>query len=389
VTLSNWGSVNATLEAPAVAGSSDWGAVNAVLGQTSSAAAAVRGVMVAGSLVAAAVRGVISGGVLVPATVRLVTGAVAPPPTPDSPVLVGIYNGTSDGADDLFYNEMGSTIKLATSYYTVAAKVAGAWVLRSWDLTRISRGISPTIHVQSVSLNTSLGQQVQWFPWDGVAAGDYDTEWTQWANALVDAPPGTSFSFDGEPEVRLEAGSHQPVPNPNSPVGWPAGWPQNDGGHNTPSTYAAAVRRIYDVMHPIAPNIDYRFWMAGHERSTYMEGFYPGDAYVDSIAIDPYVWLHNSSSTTPKQKYEPIVNWLRGRSWGQGKPIGIGETGIHTGHGDTAGAAFWSGMPTAVRDLDLSFVTFYNRSSWTITPSTFPLSWSSYVDAMTEIASIQ
>jgi hypothetical protein len=299
---------------------------------------------------------------------------------------VAVYNGTADGADDIFHDALGATLGAGVSYYTVDAKQGGDYVLRSWDLTRMARGYVPYIHLQSVAHDAAAGADVQYYPWQHVADGVHDAEFIRWAHALRNAPSGTSFTFDGEPEVRLESGSHQPVPNPNSPVGWPAGWPQNGDGLNTPAAYAAAQRRIHDLMHPIAPHIDYRFWFAGHQRHSVMESFYPGDAYVDSLGIDPYVWAHDPASTTPLEKYQPIVDWFRSRTWGHGKPIGISETGIDTGHGDAAGAAFWDAMPEAVTTLDLAFVTLYNRVQWEITPATHPLSWTAYVRAMGEIA---
>ncbi len=303
--------------------------------------------------------------------------------------VVAVYNGTTDGADDIFYSALGPSLGAGTSYYTANAKQNGQYVLRSWDLTRIARGYVPYIHLQSVAWNNEAGANVQYYAWKDVADGVHDAEFTQWANALKDAPVGTSFSFDGEPEVRLESTSHQPVPNPNSPVAsWPAGWPQNGDGKNTPTHYAAAQRRIYDIMHPIAPNVDYRFWFAGHQRDATMETFYPGDAYVDSIGIDPYVWAHNPGTTTPKQKYEPIVNWIRSRSWGVGKPIGISETGIDTTHSEANQISFWNNMPQAMTDLDLKFVTLYNRSNWQIGPATHPNIWAAYVAAMQEIAGV-
>lgn len=316
---------------------------------------------------------------------RPVVPDVLPEPKPR---VVAIYNGTDDTADTMFYEAMGPVIGAAASYYTINARQGGRYVLRSWDTTRIARGYVPYIHLQSVAWNNDIGANVQYYPWKHVAEGVHDDVFVQWAEALADAPAGTSFSFDGEPEVRLEAGSHQPVPNPNGPAaGWPAGWPQNGDGLNTPAYYAAAQRRIYEVMHPIAPDLDYRFWFAGHLTNTYMESFYPGDAYVDSIGFDPYVWGYNAASTTPLQKYQPIVTWLRSRTWGQGKPIGISETGFDTTvHGDAAGAAFWDAMPAAMEALDLSWVMIYNRDQFRITPDTYPLSWAAFLDAMAQIA---
>lgn len=315
-----------------------------------------------------------------------------PPPAPHKTV-VGIYNGTELNADNMFYNALGSALGAGTSYYTHNARQGGVFVLREWDTQRINRGYVPYIHFQSVGWNSSVGADVQYYPWKDVADGLHDAVFVQWANALKDCPPGTAFSFDGEPEVRLESGSHQPVPNPNSPKTWPSGWPQNGDGKNTPAHYAAAQRRIYDIMHPIAPNVDYRFWFAGHLRNSYMESFYPGDAYVDSIAIDPYVWSWDTTTVDgvkvpvhPRVKYKPIVDWLRSRSWGQGKPIGISETGIDVSHGDAQMALFWSRMPDLMQELKISWLAFYNRSNWYISQSSYPLAWAAYVAAMKKIA---
>ena len=71
---------------------------------------------------------------------------------------------------------------------------------------------------------------------------------------------------------------------------------------------------------------------------------------------------------------------------GQGKPIGISETGIDRGHGDIAMAAFWAAMPAVVESLDLSWVAFYNRSNWQISPTSHPLAWAAYIAAMKDIA---
>lgn len=299
--------------------------------------------------------------------------------------LVGVYNGTEMGADDPFFNALGPALGSATSYYTTSAKVwlpaekRSEFRLREWDVQRIQRGILPVIHFQSMQ-----PKQTQTHAWADVAAGLHDADFIQWAHALKDTPAGTSFSFDAEPEVRIEQGSHQQLP---------------DNGKNTPEHYAAALRRIHDVMHPIAPNVDYRFWFAGHRRDAYMERFYPGDAYVDSITFDPYVWKHDHKvqringvdvkiPAHPREKYQPIVDWLRSRSWGKGKPIGITETGIDKDvYTDDDIATFWSRIPAVVDELGLEVFVFYNRSNWQITATSHPKAWAAYLAAMRQIAS--
>src|SRR5690606_41386100 len=101
---------------------------------------------------------------------------------------------------------------------------------------------------------------------------------------------------------------------------------------------------------------------AGHERSSYMESFYPGDEYVTSIGIDPYVWAHNPGTMTAYEKFQPIVSWIRWRSWEQGKPIGISETGIDTGPTPANQVNFCQLLPAAGGALSVAYVTSHCRT---------------------------
>lgn len=367
-----------------------WGTANITLGSVSSSGASVRGVMVNGSIVPATIRGVMVNGSIVAATVRHVIEFGTPP---DTSVMVGVYNGMNYGDDDLFYTPLGSSLKSAASYLHQGNRTAGVWQTSPIDAQRFDRGMAPQFNIQSVSPEFgSTGELVQHLPWSQVADGSFDAFFAQFAtNILATAPVGSTFSFDQEPDVHLEAGSHSPVPNPNSPVTWPAGWPQNDDGYNTPESYAGACQRVYTVMKPIAPHIDFRFWFAGHIRNTYMESFYPGDAYIDSIGFDPYVWAHNPSTTTPVQKYGPIVDWLNGRTWGIGKPRGLSETGFSRAHGDAAGAVFWSAIPEAFIELDLRHIFLFNRyfsvnAQFDLEEARDPLAWAAFIEAMHALA---
>lgn len=299
--------------------------------------------------------------------------------------LVGVYNGTTLAADDPFYNALGPVLGTATSYYTTSAKV---WIaaekrsefrLREWDVQRIQRGILPIIHFQSM-----IPGQAQTHPWADVAAGLHDADFIQWANALKDAPAGISFSFDAEPvgvagveplhrgvaevagepepvvdvrcKVRIEPGSHQQLP---------------DNGKNT--------NRVHDVVD------------AAQRGGVVLRG-------VDSITFDPYVWKHDHKvqringvdvkiPAHPREKYQPIADWLRSRSWGKGKPIGITETGIDKDvYTDDDLATFWSRIPAVVDELGLEVFVFYNRSNWQITATSHPKAWAAYLAAMRQIA---
>lgn len=276
--------------------------------------------------------------------------------------LVGVYSGMQANADDPFVTGMGDALTSGTSYYTGSAYRNGVFTLTALDKARVARGAA-----LFVTYSASTGSP--YTDWADIAEGKVDDQFRALARALAAAPAGSSFSFANEPETRVAQKN------------------QRDNGRNRPEDFAAAFRRTVDVMRPIAPDLDFRWWIAGGKTDAEMERYYPGDAWVDSIGYDPYVWGHNPASTTALQKYSPVAKWLRSRSWGKGKPLGLSETGFDVQkHGESAAAAFWATVPQAVRDLDLRFVTFFNRGEWTTFPTTTPTAWAAYVAAMKEIS---
>lgn len=264
-------------------------------------------------------------------------------PAPSRQCLVGVYNGTSGTADAQFEG-FGLHATTATSYYTTSGPRPMP-VPQVWDVARLDKGIFPQVHFQS----TQNG--VQAFFWQDVADGKHDQWFTDMAKKLHSDFSGRAFSFtfDGEPEVRVErAGT--------------GNWIQKDP-RNTPAAYAAAFRRIVTLMRPHAPAMDSRWWIAGHKRDASMDAYYPGDEYVDSIGVDPYIWGYDSPATGPVDKWGPVVEFVRAR-YKKGAPVGISETGFARSHGDDAQAAFWAKVPDAVKQLDLSWVVLFNRGDF-------------------------
>lgn len=282
---------------------------------------------------------------------------------PRSKTLVGVYNGTSSSADAQFEG-FGLKATIATSYYTTSGPRPMP-VPQSWDVARMGKGIFPQVHFQS----TQNG--VQTYFWKDVADGKHDQWFIDMAKKLHIDFGGKpfSFTFDGEPEVRIErAGT--------------GNWIQKDP-RNTPEYYAAAFRRIVTVMRPHAPSMDSRFWIAGHLRTNAMDAYYPGREYVDSIGVDPYIWGYDTPTTGPLEKWKPAVDFVRNK-WGQGGvPIGISETGFARSHGDDAQAAFWAKVPAAVKTLDLSWVLLFNRGDFKM--DDLPKGRAALVKALNEI----
>lgn len=276
--------------------------------------------------------------------------------------LVSVYSGMTGASDDPFVSALAGALTAGTSYYTGSAYKAGVFTLTALDKARIARGAA-----LFVTYSASVG--TPYTDWADVAEGKADDQFRALATVLKDAPAGSSFSFANEPETRVAQKN------------------QRDNGRNRPEDFAAAHRHVVEVMRQIAPKLDYRWWIAGGKTDAEMEKYYPGDAWVDSIGYDPYVWSWNAPTTTASEKYAPVAQWLRSRSWGKGKPLGLSETGFDVSkHGEAAASAFWASVPQAVADLDLRFVTFFNRGEWTTFPNTKPTAWAGYVAAMKQIS---
>lgn len=143
-----------------------------------------------------------------------------------------------------------------------------------------------------------------------ITAGDHDAYLRQW---------GQELAAWGHP-VMLRFGHEM---NGN----WYP-WAEGINGNET-GDYAAAWRHVHDVLASTGstnitwvwnPNVPY--W-----GSTALEGLYPGNAYVDAVALDGYNWGTSASWSTwlsPSQLFGEGLARLR--QIAPGKPILIAET---------------------------------------------------------------
>ena len=292
--------------------------------------------------------------------------------TPGSPVLVGVYSGMPSDSDSYFENLLGPALTLGSSYYVPTNRPSnGMWNLAALDVHRIAEGRALQVGVASRMGSVQNDTFQSWATWKSISEGDNDADFIRWANLLKDLTVPVSFSLDIEPDTIALNGS---LPS---------------DGNWEPEHYAAAYRRIYGIMKAIAPNISIRWWIGGSNQNAWMQRFWPGGAYVDSIGVDPYLWAHNDPATTPTQKYTPFVNWVRALPGAASIPVGLSETGFDLdAHGDAAGAVWWSGLPTAVQILNLAFIVFFDRGEWVIDDST-PLARDAYANAMRQISGVQ
>ncbi|KPK55573.1 MAG: hypothetical protein AMJ59_23660, partial [Gammaproteobacteria bacterium SG8_31] len=86
-------------------------------------------------------------------------------------------------------------------------------------------------------------------------------------------------------------------------------------GNQDPETYIKAYRHVHEVISRTAPNIT---WVWNPDIYSAIGRYYPGDAYVDWVAIDGYNW-HNKETTA--QIFEKSLTEAKAYK----KPIMIGE----------------------------------------------------------------
>jgi beta-mannanase len=148
------------------------------------------------------------------------------------------------------------------------------------------------------------------FSLDRIAAGDFDAYLRRWGTALAGWGHPVMIRFGHEMN-----GNWYP-------------WSEGVNG-NGPGDYAAAWRHVHDVVAATgATNITW-VWNPNvpYSGSTLLDGLYPGDAYVDAVALDGYNWGTStswSSWTPPWQLFADGLGQLR--SLAPGKQILIAET---------------------------------------------------------------
>jgi hypothetical protein len=102
------------------------------------------------------------------------------------------------------------------------------------------------------------------------------------------------------------------------------------GAGNTSANFKEMWRTVHGIVRPIAPKVRF-FWCPWDVTDPKNTGdytqFYPGDAYVDYIGFDSYVW-QGSVKRSMAEQFAPSINALCSLSPGSaGKPIIVGEFG--------------------------------------------------------------
>jgi hypothetical protein len=158
--------------------------------------------------------------------------------------------------------------------------------------------------------------------------------------------------------------------------------PENDSDEGTAEDFVAMWRHVHDLIESTLAASDGGgdvVWVMNYQgHSTepdqdLIASFYPGDAYVDWIAYNPYNWagchdgaMWRSFADVVEPLYEILTSDPRFLdASGAPKPLMIGETGTNEGGGPNRKARWLRGMADTLREGEfpqLKAVVYFNHA---------------------------
>ncbi len=107
----------------------------------------------------------------------------------------------------------------------------------------------------------------------------------------------------------------------------------------TKANYVAAWKHVYNVIKPIAPNVQFYWCSSGKPNMDY----YPGDKFTDYVGFDGYSGSRNNEKTQPhrsiREIFEDPIRILEDKTK---RPIIVGELGINATHSEGVSGDFSS-----------------------------------------------
>jgi beta-mannanase len=180
-------------------------------------------------------------------------------------------------------------------------------------------------------------------PWANITNGSQDAVIDAEANQLKAFGRPLFLSFHHEPEDEV-------------------------GRYGSASDFAAAFRHVHNRFAARGvSNVVWVWnvmgWSGGYGQ--YTGGLYPGDAYVDWIAWDPYNWYgcRGSTWTSFGDKVRQFYGWLESNGF-RDKPFMLGEYGTGERSGDPGAKAAWfKGIPSELQSrlTNLKALVYFNH----------------------------
>jgi len=272
----------------------------------------------------------------------------------DGVAACGVWWGSALAVNDTSLPTSVSTLEQSTK-----RRLDIVHTYHRWD------DVFPTAAEQSLSVS---GHELllNWEPidrrgtmlsWAAIAAGQQDAVIDAAAHRLIGLP-AVMVSFSHEPEQDFHA-------------------------HGSAADFAAAFRHVHDRMRADgATNVRWVWDLQGLSDPVWLARYkqmWPGNAYVDWVAWDPYNWgsCRNRAWTSFAQTVTPFYRWLEQNGFGD-KPFMLAEYGSVENPADPNAKADWyAGIPAALSNLpNLRALVYFNlpappaNCNWQITTST-------------------
>jgi hypothetical protein len=274
--------------------------------------------------------------------------ALAPPPVPVTGAYLGAYvdPGTAGGTK----GTAAETSVLPVFNQQIGKSVGIVHVYTPW------REAAPIAEVSAISANGGIAM-LDWGCGDAdtsVAAGADDSTITAFAQALKTY--GKPVFLRWFWEMNFLAGQAK---NPDSPTNVRLNTCISSGGA---AGYVAAWQHIWNVFQQVgATNVAF-VWCPGLDGAAAPSMFYPGNQYVNWIAVDAYDRNHSGASAFSSLFSSFYQQWSP-----NGKPIMIGETGATS----VDQVAYLQGMLAAMPSFpDIKAVVYFDAvgpaGNWTL-----------------------
>jgi beta-mannanase len=235
------------------------------------------------------------GAVLVSISSLLAGGALAVLPgtaSAQSSMALGLYDAENTSS---FANVQNFPVKphYAISYYAWQENLATSWMASAQ-----AYGVEPFIEMQTCG--SPCGATNNTVSLVDVANGMYDSYLTSFAQGVAAFGSPVLLTFDHEMNGNW----------------YPWGY-----RNYTPAQWIAAWQHVYDVMHPIAPNISFVWAPNINNGARSLVNYWPGSGYVQYAGLDGYFW---HATDTFGSVFSPSIAAVESLT---SAPLFIAETG--------------------------------------------------------------
>jgi len=283
------------------------------------------------------------------------------PTVPSSGIALGVYEPAADPfshgtAVDQYTEEVGK--KPAFAWFSVKWQNPNTGAYQQFD-PRLpdqfrTRGIMPGI-TWDASKGPALNKDQPDFSWTAISSGKHDAYITQTAKAVA------AYHYPFIMRVFEEMdGSWYP-------------WGYNANGNTNPADFVTAWKHIVDIFRKEgAANVQFAWCLAAsvldsntiNQYGNILKQLYPGDDYVDWVALDGYSNLASTNKGALQNDFQPTYNFIKTFTH---RPMMFFEVGATENPNDPMAKANWitQGFLTTIPTVfsDVKIVNWFNGPS--------------------------